>query len=215
MKRVHEIAQRYGWRTWVVVPIIAAARLWDRLRNGLLLQWLRLKTLGRKGQHIYCGRQVSMTTGGWIDIGNDVYIGERSIIDVLLNPRGSVSIGNDTWISHDCHIVSYGKVRVGQHVLIGEFVSIRDTTHNYQDTTVPVKHQSDIIGSILIDDDVWIGRGSLILGRPEGITIGRGAIIGANSVVSASVPAMSVMAGAPARLIKMRNARAETTELPQ
>jgi len=64
-----------------------------------------------------------------------------------------------------------------------------------------MRYQPHTCEPILIGRDVWIGRGSCIL---PGITIGEGAVIGANSVVNKDVPAYAIAAGIPAKVIKMR-----------
>lgn len=203
MGRLGLIIRRYGWRTLFVVPAIVAARaawLWSAFR----LNRLRLVTAGHKGRGIHLGRHISVSPGAHLDLGDHSYVGDRCVFEVNVNSSAGVSIGVNAWISHDCHVMSHGFVAIGDDVLIGEFVSLRDTTHSYADPAVPIRRQQDIVGSIVIEDDAWIGRGALILGRPTGTVIGRGAVIGANSVVTQSVAPYSVVAGAPARLIRMR-----------
>lgn len=204
MNRLGRIFQRYGWRTVFVLPAIAAVRA-DLIGTVVRLNRLRLTTLGRKGRGVRWGRHISVTPGAQLVLGDGAYVGDRCVFEVNVGSSARVSVGQDTWISHDCHIASHGAVIVGNQVLIGEFVSLRDTTHSYADPAGPIQRQQDSVGSIVIEDDVWIGRGTLILGRPAGTVIGRGAVIGANSVVTHSVPPFAVVAGAPARLIRMRN----------
>ncbi len=204
MNRLSRILQRYGWRTIFVLPAIAAARV-DLIGAVVRLNRLRLTTLGYKGRGVHWGRHISVTPGAHLVLGDGAYVGDRCVLEVNVGSAARVSVGRDTWISHDCHIASRGAVFIGDQVLLGEFVSLRDTTHSYADPAVPVRRQQDSVGSIVIEDDVWIGRGTLVLGRPAGTVIGRGAVIGANSVVSHSVPPFAVVAGAPARLIRMRN----------
>ena len=201
--RLTEIIGRYGWRTPLVVFLLGCQRMAGP-RQTLLINWLKLTTSGRKGRGIYCGRGVSCTIGSRLTIHDHVFIGARCFFEISINPQATVSIGSSSWVSHDCHIASRKSVSIGEQVLIGEFVSIRDSTHCYADTEVPIKIQKDIIGFISIEDDVWIGRGCLIQGKPEGIVIGRGAIIAANSVVSRSIPAMEIWGGVPAHFIKKR-----------
>jgi acetyltransferase-like isoleucine patch superfamily enzyme len=163
-----------------------------------------LYTRGSKGKRIVLGRQIEITPGSKLTLGDDIHIGPRCSFEIGVNPAASVSIGSNTWISRDCCIVSRNNITVGRNVLIGEFVSLRDTTHASADVTRSIKGQGDIIGSIEIQDDVWIGRGVIILGREEGVVIGRGAIVGANSVVAKSVPAMTIVGGVPAHPIRPR-----------
>jgi len=204
MPRLQKIFQRYGWRlpfTVLAISAIRFARIYNRAFSG----WLKLTTLGHKGRHLTLGPDVNVSPGCWLELGEGVSIEARCIFEISTNPQARVKIGDGTWISHDCHVCSRNNIDIGAQVLIGELVSIRDSTHGYADLRMPIKKQKDVIGSILIEDDVWIGRGCLIQGKPEGIVIGRGAIIAANSVVSRSVPTMEVWGGVPARFIKQRH----------
>lgn len=208
MTRLQKIFSRYGKDTIFIVPAIALERFRQTIRNITLANWLRATTIGGIGTNIQFGRDLKFSAGANLVFGNNLYIGDRCIFDVSVNPKASLVVGENTWISHDCHLASLVKIHVGKNVLIGEFTSIRDSTHTYADALTPIKKQGDILGEIVIEDDVWIGRGALVLGRPTGIVIGQGAVIGANSVVSSSVPPMSVYAGAPARLVRMRELQA-------
>ncbi len=203
MRRLLAIWQRYSWRTPFVVMAIGYLRL-GKIRGFLFQTWLKLITKGEKGRNIFYGRDIMISPGAQLVLGDNLYIGSRCVFEITVNPFGIVTIGENTWISHDCHICSNASVQIGANVLIGEFVSIRDTTHEYADISRPIKQQGDILGQIIIEDNVWIGRGALILGRPEGVVIGEGAVIGANSVVSKSVPPFAVVAGTPAKFIRSR-----------
>lgn len=203
MNRLTSIISRYGLRSPFVVSIIALGRI-DRLRQRwVLFQW-RIWTKGPKGKRIKLGRQIEVTPGSVLRLEDDIYIGPRCTFEVGVNPAATVTIGSNTWISRDCYIACRNNITIGKNVLIGEFASLRDTTHSHSDLTRPIKNQGDVIGSIVIEDDVWIGRGALIMGRQEGTVIGQGAIIGANSVVTKSVPPMTVVGGVPARTIRSR-----------
>ncbi len=203
LSRVQNIFRRYGWRTPWVVSSIAVART-STIRERIFLNRLKLTTKGTKGKNISFGQGVVVSPGADLTLGDNLYIGARCFFEISANPSGRVIIGSNTWVSHDCHICSWKSICIGEHVLIGEFVSIRDTSHSYSDTTLPIKTQADVIGHITIEDGVWIGRGCLIQGKPDGITIGRGAIVAANSVVSRSIPSMEVWGGVPAHFIKQR-----------
>lgn len=174
------------------------------LVGNLRWRWLCLSTKGEKGRGIRGGRAIEVTPGAYFSVGNHAFIGTRCVVEVSINPPARLEVGSETWISHDCHICCCGRIRIGRDVLIGEFVSIRDTSHRFQDASTRIRLQGDRVGSIIIEDDVWIGRGAIVLGREEGITVGQGAVIGANSVVRNSVPAFSIVAGNPARIIGMR-----------
>lgn len=201
--RLRAARVRYGWRT----PFVAVAALVQGARRAAstarALGW-RVTTRGEKGEGVRIGARTHVTPGSHIDFGAGVTVGEDSTFEISVLPAARLSVGAKTWISHHCHICSYGNITIGESVLIGEFVSIRDSSHSFVVTAVPIREQADVIGTIRIDDDVWIGRGAVIIGSPEGVSIGRGAVIGANSVVTRSIPAMEVWAGAPCRLLRTR-----------
>jgi acetyltransferase-like isoleucine patch superfamily enzyme len=78
-------------------------------------------------------------------------------------------------------------------------VSIRDHDHGFHDTAEPIRKQEPLVASVVIEDNVWIGSKATIT---RGVHIGRGAIIGANSVVTKDVAAGTVVGGIPAHVIR-------------
>jgi acetyltransferase-like isoleucine patch superfamily enzyme len=210
MSRIAAVTGRYGWRTPFVILGVIISNLWG-LRNSLRVLKLLLLTKGAKGRGLHMGRDISYSKGAFIEIGMNSRIEDRSILEISINPPARLQIGNDTWVSHDCHICAARSISIGNDVLVGEFASIRDSSHSHTDISMPIKSQPDRPGTIQIEDGVWIGRGSIIIGKPEGVIIGMGAIVGANSVVLKSIPAMEIWGGVPARFIKIRT----TSEMPK
>jgi galactoside O-acetyltransferase len=150
-----------------------------------------------------------------------LYIKEGGIIAgnyVFESGKGQISIGRDCYIGNSTFI-SHSQIIIGNHVTIAWGATIYDhNSHslNYQDRRKDIeveyhdicseqnfiahKDWSDVkTAPITIEDDVWIGMNCIIL---KGVTIGQGAIIGAGSVVTHDVPAWSVVAGNPARVVK-------------
>jgi acetyltransferase-like isoleucine patch superfamily enzyme len=191
---------RHGWRLGVHA-LAELARDLDRARRHALLRLFHPIAIGRDAS---IEPDVIFPTGRPIRIGARVFIGRRSIFELDDAGDGPLDIGDDTWISHDCHVQAHAALRIGRQVLVGEFTSIRDTTHRYDDPARPVKEQGDVYGRVTVEDGVWIGRGCLVLGRPEGVVLGEGSIIAANSVVHGSVPPGTIWGGAPARQLAVR-----------
>lgn len=81
-------------------------------------------------------------------------------------------------------------------------VSIFAENHNFSDTHIPMKDQGVTVSFVVIEDDCWIASNSTIL---AGVTIGKGSVVAAGSVVTKNVPPYSVVAGSPATVIKSRN----------
>lgn len=192
--RLRFYLRRFG----VLAPIAAATVLFSRLKLGsrirILISATSAKIVG--GKEISFGRDVCITPGALIKIGASVYIGDRCVFEVRPDESVELEIGDGTWISHDTHIQANGTLRIGKHVLIGEFVSIRDTTHDaalHDGSTF--KHAKDVSGKIEIRDNVWIGRGALVIANGRELIIEQGAIVAANSVLTRSLPKNTIWFG--------------------
>ncbi len=116
------------------------------------------------------------------------------------NEGGRISLGGRVRVNAGTVLVSYAGVTIGDECLIGEYVSIRDADHG-SDVGAPMRSQPHRSAPIRIGRDVWIARGAVIL---KGVTVGDGAIVAANSVVTRDVPSMAVVGGVPARVLKYR-----------
>lgn len=112
----------------------------------------------------------------------------------------NVFIGGRAWFS-----ATHSYIRIGSNVMFGPNVSIFAGNHKFGEVGVPMikQHKSAEHSDpdVIIGDDVWVGGGATILG---GVVIGEGAIIGAGAVVTRAVPAYSICAGNPARVIGAR-----------
>jgi acetyltransferase-like isoleucine patch superfamily enzyme len=122
------------------------------------------------------------------------------IILAAPNPQSRIIIGNNSGMSGGV-IYAAQSVSIGAYVTIGVNVSIYDTDfHPIEYRARRVQDLSTVKSSpVVIEDDVWIGAQSIIL---KGVHIGKGAIIGAGSVVTKDVPPFTLWAGNPARFIK-------------
>ena len=135
---------------------------------------------------------------------SDIVIGEHSYIgcDVTFDvqKQGKIIIGQFIRINKGCIISSAKGVKIGNNVLIGEYTSIRDSNHKILKGQL-IRNQGLSSSEIIIGDDVWIGRGCVIL---KGVHIGKGSLIAANSVVNKSIPEYKIAGGNPAKIIKDR-----------
>lgn len=108
-----------------------------------------------------------------------------------------ISIGEFSHINHDCIIDARAQVRIGNSVSISHRVNIMTGSHD-----VDNKNFQGLFKPITIEDYAWIGIGATIL---QGVTIGKGAVVCAGAVVTKDVPAYAIVAGVPARKIKIRS----------
>lgn len=113
-----------------------------------------------------------------------------------------ISVGDNVYIGHHTEILANKKgVIIGNHVMIAQDVLLISYNHGYDDKNITMDKQKETSGKIVIKDDVWIGARAIIL---PGVTINKGAIIGAGAVVTKNVKPFSIVGGNPAKLLKYR-----------
>ena len=112
-----------------------------------------------------------------------------------------MEIGTDTWIGQGCFFHSAGGLTIGKAVGIGPMVKILTSYHEDTHAELAVLELPLIFKPVVIEDGADIGTGTVIL---PGVTIGRNSIIGAGSVVTRDIPPFAVVAGVPAKLLRMR-----------
>jgi acetyltransferase-like isoleucine patch superfamily enzyme len=136
--------------------------------------------------------------------GGKVHFGEMCVLDreMTIECRGSLVVAPNTVFGHHVTIGVRDSVTIGSDCLIGEMVSIRDHDHGFHLTEVPMRLQESLTSPIVIEDDVWIGSKATIT---RGTRIGRGAIVGANAVVTSDVPPGAIVGGTPARFLRQRS----------
>jgi acetyltransferase-like isoleucine patch superfamily enzyme len=127
--------------------------------------------------------------------GSNVAVFEGAYLFELEN----MSIGNNVSIHQMCYISAAGGISIGNDVAIAHGTTIMSSEHNYSDASVPIRDAGGHCAPVTIANNVWVGAGVKIL---AGVTVGERAVIGAGSVVVREVPARSVVAGVPARLLK-------------
>jgi maltose O-acetyltransferase len=109
----------------------------------------------------------------------------------------NIAIGDNTFLNVLCTILDCNQVRIGRHVMIGPNVQIYTAAHDLKAET---RIQGwEVAKAIEIDDNVWIGGGAILL---PGVRLGRNAVVGAGAVVTRDVPANTIVAGNPARVIR-------------
>lgn len=151
------------------------------------------------GKHSRIGPGAIIYNGHKISVGRESSVGAFSYLNCRTtgNPGICLRIGDRCSIGRFSHINAYGSVTVENDVLMGERVHISDMTHHFADANVPVKDQPlDFVAPVVVKRGAWIGSGAVLL---PGVTVGKNAVVGANSVVSHDVPDNQVAVGVPAR----------------
>lgn len=134
-----------------------------------------------------------------VELGDGVYVGHQTILKGYF--RGRMVIGDGTWIGQQCFFHSAGGLTIGRNVGIGPGVKIITSSHAEEGVAKPILHSRLELSPVVVEDDADLGVGSVIL---PGVRVGRGAQIGAGAVVASDAPDYAVMAGVPARVIRMR-----------
>ena len=130
----------------------------------------------RIGCNVLCENYVKLSAKGKLEIGDNVYIGLFSVITAFDN----ITIGDNSMIASHVHILDFDH-GMARHQLM--------------------RKQPERTEAISIGNDVWIGAGAVIL---KGVNIGNGVVVGAGSVVDKDIPAYSIVAGVPAKIINQR-----------
>jgi acetyltransferase-like isoleucine patch superfamily enzyme len=203
-----------GWRIWW------AKRRWYE-RNHRLPRRLRIDRHAARG-----GFFVRYPVEGEIlealDEGR-LRIGEGTLLEpgcwLTLAPDAEIEIGAGCFLNRGTMIAAQGKVTIGDHVMFANGCFVGDAEHRFDDPELPVTWQGfESKGATRIGDNCWLGANVVVT---SGVNIGQRCVIGANSVVTHDVPAFSIAAGAPARVLRsveraVADARAgETTIAPE
>ena len=142
----------------------------------------------------------------WSDITLEQGVAlDDSVVLLCSGPLKSekLTIRSGTYVNRNTMFDAHSHIEVGHDCMIGPHCYITDSDHG-KNSGLPIKAQSMTVKPVVIEDDVWMGAGVIIL---KGVRIGRGAIIAAGSVVNKDVPEMVVVAGAPAKPVGVREGR--------
>jgi acetyltransferase-like isoleucine patch superfamily enzyme len=178
------------------------ARAMARFRAGPRAGALAYRRFAR----VSFGRNVRISMRARIEMygGDRIAIGDASIIQagvVLISGGSSIAIGRECTFEKYAVVFGHGGVTVGDYALIGAHVVITSVDHARDDVTVPSTHQALLRRPVVIEDDVFIGANATVL---PGVTVGRGAVVGAGSVVTHDVEPYSIVGGVPAKVIGRR-----------
>lgn len=162
------------------------------------------------GKNCILGPHTTYIGEKYISIGSNTAIGDFGRLTAYAHYEKSkqhftpqINIGYNCSIGPQSHITAINKVTIGNNVLTGPRVLITDNAHGESQISTqriaPANRPLISKGEVVIEDNVWIGEGSMIM---PNVHIGKGAIIACNSVVTSNVPAYSIAAGSPSKIIK-------------
>lgn len=160
--------------------------------------WLKLQGI-ELGENVYLGKHVDIqrAADSRLKIGNNVSILDHT--KIRANSGSYVEIGADTFISHHCEIASSERIIIGEKCALAAYCTVIDTDKDYTDLLTPMPLRKAVTSPIELVENVWLAYKVTVL---RGVSIDRGAVIGANAVVTKNIPAYCVAAGIPAKVIK-------------
>ncbi|SHI82065.1 acyltransferase [Parasporobacterium paucivorans] len=184
--------------------IKAGRGLWKRLflkkASGLLLVGRHVQV--SHGKHISCGKNVKFEDYAEIHglCLDGIILGDYVTISrgVMIRPSSyyggdfgqGLVMGEHSSIGPYGYVGCSGKITIGKNVMFGPKCSLFAENHNFSDTEISIKSQGVNQKGINIEDECWIGSNVTIL---DGVTIGRGSVIGAGTLVTKNVPAGSIV----------------------
>ena len=146
-------------------------------------------------------------------VGDNVTVGRYAMI----RPSGyyggemgvGLRLGNNSNIGAYSYVGCWGGIEIGNDVLMAPRVSLFAENHRFDRTDIPIKAQGGTRAPITIEDDCWLASACSIL---AGVTVHRGAIAAAGSVVTSDVPAYAIVSGVPAKVLRWRKPRKDREE---
>jgi acetyltransferase-like isoleucine patch superfamily enzyme len=146
----------------------------------------------------------------WVQGKGDIILGDNVTLDGRSNiffaarfcERPTLRIGDNSGFGHECAFSVGKEIRIGSHCRFASNIAIFDSSGHPSEPTARMRGEPpavDDVRPVIIGDNVWIGTGCIIY---PGVTIGDNSIVSAGSVVMSSVPANTVVAGNPARMVR-------------
>jgi acetyltransferase-like isoleucine patch superfamily enzyme len=190
-------------------PLSWITRIANKFRSFSMRKFYPFASLGRNLYvHHSCDLQRSIAP--YIQFGDSVLLDREVWINIPeVPPSGEPVIVFDEGvkIGRRCVISAINRVHFERNVVFAPQVLVMDHNHAFEDVTVPIKYQGITRGgTIRIEEGCWIGFGAAIVCGKGELVIGKHSVVGANAVVSRSVPPNSVVSGNPARVVKQFDA---------
>ena len=185
-----EFAREHNMLRWGYV-VLGARWLWLKLRWGG-----RLVTDGPcficSGVTFEIGPNAKVVLGRWSWLGDGCKIRAH---------EGVVEVGAKSVLGQECTVSCYQHISIGRECIIADRTMMIDFDHGTAEVERPIREQGIYKRDVRVGHNVWIGYGACIL---RGVSVGENSVIGTSTVVTKQVPDNAVVAGTPARVIRMR-----------
>ncbi|SEJ18532.1 Acetyltransferase (isoleucine patch superfamily) [Cyclobacterium xiamenense] len=210
-----------GWDHLSAFSVLARMGIW--WLRGLGLRWRMKSAQGmlligkgvtiRQASYFRVGKnfvaqdqcEINCLSRRGIVFGDKVTVGSFALIRPTNlyggEPGEGLRVGDNSSIGPYAYIGCSGYIEIGANVMISPRVSIYSENHVFESTSLPMIDQGVRRSFVTIEDDCWIASHAVIL---AGVTVGKGSVVAAGSIVTKDVPPYSVVGGNPARILKSR-----------
>jgi acetyltransferase-like isoleucine patch superfamily enzyme len=189
------VAELRGWRLWW------AKRRWYERNHRRLRRWRIDRHAARGGffiRHPVEGEVLEALDEGRLTIGEGTLLEPGCWL--TLAPEARIEIGAGCFLNRNTMLAAQERIEIGDHTMLANGCFVGDAEHRYDDPDQPVTWQGfSSKGPVRIGANCWFGVNCVVTGGTE---IGDRCVVGANSVVTGDVPAGTIVAGAPARVIR-------------
>jgi len=165
--------------------------------------WLKLRYRGRlqtdglafvcPGVKFEIGKDARVVLGRWSWLGHGCKVRAH---------EGEIVIGAKSVLGQECTLSAYQHISIGRECIVADRVMLIDFDHGMVEVERPIRLQGIYKRDVEVGHNVWIGYGACLL---RGVKVGNNSVIGTNSVVVRDIPANAVVAGLPARILRMRD----------
>jgi acetyltransferase-like isoleucine patch superfamily enzyme len=177
----------------------------NKFHSILLSHTYPFRNIG-KGVSLCWPLKLNRSLARYISIGNNVVIAEGVWINIPEVPSDStprIILDDGCVIGRHSVISAKNQIHIGRDVIFGPSVLVMDHNHEFADWTTPIKFQGTTPGGVVrIEEGGWIGFGAAIVCNEGTLVIGRNSVIGANALVTGSVPSYEVVVGNPGRRVR-------------
>jgi acetyltransferase-like isoleucine patch superfamily enzyme len=189
------VSGQRGWRVWLT------KRRWYERNHRLRRRWRMNRHAARGGFFIRYPVEGEVLEA--LDAGR-LTVGEGTLLEpgcwLTLSPQARIQIGEGCFLNRGTMLAAVERIEIGDHVMFANGCFVGDADHRYDDPETPVTWQGFVPrGPVRIGSNCWFGVNCVVTG---GVTIGERCVVGANSVVTRDLPAGTIAAGAPAKVIR-------------